>query len=157
MKTHRSTHTYHCGCGAASAAVHATPLFRFFCHCTICQAYNRKPFADVAVFRRKDIELPSHNTMELCAHRAPPSIQRGHCLTCQGPVLERAAWIGLAMVPSLNFKDTGFLPEPSLHMFYHRRVADVDDNTPKYSDYWPSELAFFRAVFAARFRGNKNA
>jgi hypothetical protein len=36
------------------------------------------------------------------------------------------------IVPSANICDPALLPKPALHIFYNRRVADVDDDLPKF-------------------------
>ncbi|HKN26598.1 MAG TPA: hypothetical protein VJY34_01435, partial [Roseiarcus sp.] len=57
----------------------------------------------------------------------------------------------LAFVPSQNFERPSELPEPSLHIFYHRRVADATDSLPKVSGYWASEMAVSRLIFGGMF------
>jgi hypothetical protein len=45
----------------------------------------------------------------------------------------------VAFVPSQNFPRSVELPAPDRHIFYHRRVADIPDQVPKLSGYWPSQ------------------
>jgi hypothetical protein len=60
-----------------------------------------------------------------------------------------------AFVPSENFERPSELPEPSLHIFYHRRVADATDTLPKVSGYWPSEMSVSRMIFGGLFRARR--
>lgn len=146
------SHLCQCSCGAVRIAVRSAPLFRVLCHCTICQSFNSKPFADVTVFRAKGVDLPKDNTVEFRTYRPPPAVQRGKCSTCGGAAIELAAMPKLVIIPSANFNDTAFLPAPAMHIFYDRRVADIDDHLPKYSGYWRSEMAFFGRLFASLLR-----
>jgi hypothetical protein len=60
---------------------------------------------------------------------------------------------GFTIIPSANFREQAFLPEPSLHIFYHRRVADIGDELPKYSGYWMSQLALGGRLVTSLVRG----
>lgn len=73
-----------------------------------------------------------------------PALNRGVCTACGSPVLALTpgpAAIGLAFVPARTFDDPSELPSATQHIFYDRRVADIDDALPKVSGYWRSELA----------------
>jgi len=133
------------------------PLFRIICHCTICQSFNRAAFADVSVFRAKDVIVPPGNLVDFRTYRPPPAIRRGKCARCGGPAVELAAIPPLAIVPSANFDDVSFLPVPAFHIFYERRVSDAEDDVPKHSGYWPSQLAFLSRYVTSLRRGQASA
>jgi hypothetical protein len=76
-----------CSCGATSFQTLGMPLFRFFCHCTICQRFNDAPFADILVFRAEDVALPPPGTVIFDTYRPPPNVQRGKCATCGQPAV----------------------------------------------------------------------
>jgi len=63
-----------------------------------------------------------------------------------------APFVRLAFVPVGNVRDAQILPSPSAHIFYDRRVEDVEDSIPKFSGYWPSELAVTRLIMGSLFR-----
>jgi hypothetical protein len=63
----------------------------------------------------------------------------------------------IAFVPSRNFEQRSELPEPSLHIFYHRRIADVTDSLPKVSGYWASEMAVSWLIFGGAFGARRAA
>ena len=63
----------------------------------------------------------------------------------------------VAFVPSRNFERPSELPEPSLHIFYHRRVADATDPLPKVSGYWASEIAVSRLMIGGMFGAKRAA
>jgi hypothetical protein len=48
----------------------------------------------------------------------------------------------------MNLKPSVELPDPAMHIFYHRRVREVRDEVPKVSGYWRSELAVTRLVLS---------
>jgi len=146
--------TCSCRCGASRFAISGEPIGRLYCHCTICQAFNGRPYADVTVFPARAVALPDSSAVAFRHYRPPPAIDRGSCPACGGPVVAFMA-LGplkmLAFVPSQNFERPSELPEPSLHIFYHRRVADATDSLPKVSGYWASEMAVSRLIFGGMF------
>jgi len=143
-----------CQCGASRFTVSGEPIGRFFCHCTICQTFNGGPDADVTAFAARAIALPENSAVTFRRYRPPPALDRGSCPACGGPVVEFMALGPLKMfafAPSQNFERPSELPEPSLHIFYHRRVADATDSLPKVSGYWASEMAVSRLIFGGMF------
>ncbi|MDC3962743.1 GFA family protein [Polyangium jinanense] len=144
-----------CECGAAQFEVGAAPAVRFFCHCTICQAYNDKPFADVTVLRAKYVEVNDTSQIAFKKYRPPPNINRGLCKTCGKPAIEFFGFgpAKLALLPSINFKRKELLPPPAIHIFYHRRLGDAADDLPKYTGYLRSQMAV-SGLFMRLFRGS---
>lgn len=140
-----------CRCRKSAFRLHGRPLFRFLCHCRICQTLYGQPFADAMVFRSEAITLPDDSSIEFNRYRSPPSLRRGVCESCRAPVVGLMGFapvMQLAFVPSRNCPAQDELPEPSLHIFYHRRIADVSDPLPKVSGYWRSEWAFARRILS---------
>jgi hypothetical protein len=148
-----------CPCGATRFAVKGEPIGRFFCHCTICQAVYRKPFADATIFWGGSIALPDAHAVEFRRYRPPPSLNRGVCPHCRNPVVAFMAYspLSVGFVPARNFENPADLPEPDCHIFYERRVADVDDPVPKISGYWSSEAYVTRKILDALFRSKGDA
>jgi hypothetical protein len=112
------------------------------------------------VFRARDVDLPKDNVVEFRTYRPPPAVQRGKCISCGAPTVELVrlpALPKLTIVPSATFSNPALLPAPSIHLFYDRRVADIEDNLPKYSGYWRSQLAISRYVFSSLLRGQASA
>jgi len=140
-----------CPCGASRLEVSGPPLVRLLCHCTICQAFNRQPYADVTAFWAGSVAVQGGHPIEFRRYRLPPAARRGRCRSCGAPVVEflrLAPFVQLALVPSKVFADPASLPPPALHIFYHRRVSDIGDDLPKKSGYWPSQLAVMKRVLA---------
>ncbi|MEH6346129.1 MAG: GFA family protein [Bermanella sp.] len=148
-----------CECGETRFNVTGKPLLRAYCHCTICQAYNQAPFADITLFHEKDVLKPEAKSVEFKSHKFPPLLQRGNCVSCGKPALEYLnipAMPQVVIIPSRNIADTSLTPEPMTHIFYDQRVADVDDGLPKHSGYLKSELALGHKVMLALLKRNKN-
>lgn len=144
-----------CNCSKSSFFVIGKPLFRAYCHCTFCQEYNQAPFADVTVFRFSDVNLPDNSMVEYATYRPPPAVQRGKCKDCNKPLVEvftMPLFPKLVMVPTENIQDKTSLPASLMHMFYNRRVDEIEDALPKYNGYMSSQLAFFRKLLPALFR-----
>lgn len=145
-----------CRCGQSTLRAHGAPALRFFCHCQICQSVYKQPYADVTALWAGAISLPDDHSIQFKRYRRPPALRRGTCPSCSAPVvgfLRLAPFVQLAFVPSGNFSVPAALPLPSVHVFYHRRVADVHDSLPKVSGYWPSEFAVTRMVIVSALRG----
>lgn len=144
-----------CPCGATRFTVTGKPLLRALCHCTICQSFNQSPYADITVFSNGQVDLPDNHPVEFKEYRKPPAVQRGKCAGCGNPAIEylRLPILpDIVFVPSANFADQALLPAPSLHIFYDSRVADIQDDLPRYQGYWPSQAAFTRHLVKAAFR-----
>lgn len=142
----------HCHCEVTKLTIRGNPIIRGFCHCTICQAFNQAPYADITLFHARDIHCPGNNPVAFEVHRSPPLLQRGRCTACGHPAIEflrLPLMPKLAIIPSANISNPALVPEPSLHIFYGTRVADVDDGLPKYTGYAHSQLAFGSRAIAA--------
>jgi hypothetical protein len=151
--------TYQCACrcGWTNFAVSGRPLARLYCHCRICQALYRQPRADVTVWWGHSVELPRNQHAQFKHYRLPPAINRGTCPSCGLPVvgfLRLAPFVQLAFVPAMNLPRRTGLPRPSAHIFYHRRVKDGRDRSPKISGYWASELYATRLIVAGMLHGS---
>ena len=143
-----------CPCGYASFAALGPPLFRIKCHCTICQRFNDAPFADVLIYDAAKVEPPALGTVAFDTYKPPPNVQRGQCAKCGEPAIEQfraPLFPALTMVPAAVHAAGSALPEPVAHIFYDKRVADVADSLPKHRGFLPSQLAFGRYLFAAKF------
>ncbi|MDX1757496.1 MAG: GFA family protein [Marinobacter sp.] len=144
-----------CACSRTRFQVNGKPLIRGFCHCSICQAFNQADYGDITVFRARDVVKPAAASVDFHAYRVPPIVQRGKCVHCGQPAIEYLTLPPLpelVVVPTANLHDAGLVPEPSLHIFYETRVADVEDTLPKYSGYLRSQLAFGRRLMGALLR-----
>ena len=132
-----------CQCKKSSLAVNGQVLTRFICHCKICQKVYQQPFADVVVVKSQDLTQVDESSLTFAKHKLPPAVNRGVCKHCSQPVLATLNFLpnwGYSFIPASNF-DSAELPEPSMHLFYHRRVQDKQDSLPKHSGYWQSQLA----------------
>ncbi len=139
-----------CQCGACSFELaESTAVARFICHCTICQQFNNKPFADVTILKAKNLQPASEENVEFKKYKLPPNIKRGLCKRCGEPAIEIGGMgpVKIAFIPTENFKNASELPPPAIHMFYHRRVEDMIDELPKYEGYLSSEFAVMKLMY----------
>ena len=147
-----------CACGATRFSASESPLFRLICHCSICQRFNDAPYADVTVFRAKDVAMPPDEVVQFNTYRPPPNVRRGVCSQCASPAIEvfhTPLLPKLTIVPTQNIKRRDRLPKPAAHIFYESRVSDVDDDLTKHHGYWRSQAAFGRLLLQALFRGRQ--
>jgi hypothetical protein len=77
-------------------------------------------------------------------HHSTRQLERQFCLKC-GETLFGTNRLGMSVIPNSLFARAGGgeLPEalqPAMHLFYRHRVADVDDQLPKFLDGWEGPL-----------------
>lgn len=143
----------HCECGNTKATINGPAIVRGYCHCTICQEFNQAPFADITLFRARDVDWPPKGQVVYRSWKKPPIVMRGRCKDCGKPAIEEMRLPGfprIAIVPTMNLE--GAVPSPSMHVFYQSRVADVDDELPKISGFFRSEIHFMYQVVAGLLR-----
>lgn len=141
-----------CKCGESTLHMHREPRLRMYCHCTICQRFNAAPRADISIFRAEELEMVDESTIDFQRYKSPPAVDRGRCRSCEQPFVEYTKMPfagGVAIVPSSVLEPFIALPEPQLHLFYDKRVEDADDNLPRYSGFWSSQLAGLRKTIPA--------
>ena len=141
-----------CKCGESTFQMHREPRLRMYCHCTICQRFNAAPRADIAIFRREEIELNDAQTVDFQRYKSPPAVDRGRCRACEQPFVE---YLKLPFAPAIAFVPVPVLepyialPDSALHLFYDKRVEDADDDLPRYSGFWSSQIAGARKMLPA--------
>jgi hypothetical protein len=143
-----------CECQKSRFAIDAKPLARAFCHCTICQQFNDAPYSDVVVVKGSGVTMDDAHKIEFKSYASPPIVKRGKCSECGKPAIEFfriPPFPQYAIIPSAAFSDTAALPNPQMHIFYDRRVADINDPLPKHSGYFPSQLAFMGCLIRGSF------
>ncbi|EHR70708.1 hypothetical protein BurJ1DRAFT_1853 [Burkholderiales bacterium JOSHI_001] len=148
--------TGHCQCGAIQLVISGRPLLRAYCHCLICQEFNQADFADVTVFRARDVSIPNEERIRYRVYKQPPIVRRGTCAACGKPAAERLAvplMPRMTVVPSSNLIEHEGLPSPAMHIFYHRRKAEATDSLPKYSGFLTSQSRFTLALALALVKG----
>lgn len=132
-----------CSCGGVGLRAKTAPPMRFLCHCTICQGVYRQPYADVTALWTWNVSV-ERGADEIVYQRhswLPASVRRGTCAHCRQPVLGHLQMppSGVAFVPTAIWGQRD-LPAPVGHIFYHSRQHDIDDDLPKVSGLWASEL-----------------
>ena len=79
-------------------------------------------------------------------------MKRGTCTSCGKPAVERISLPLLpkmTVIPSGNIVEQAALPTPAMHIFYHRRLADANDDLPKYSGFFKHQSSFAVALLKA--------
>ncbi len=141
-----------CSCYSNTYTINHTPVARFVCHCTICQDYTGKAYNDVTVLLKSDVSELDINKTLFRRWKMPPNINRGLCKYCHKPSIEMALGGNLILVPTNNYPDIAALPEPTMHLFYNRRVEDMDDGLPKYNGFVQSQAMIVKALAHGMFK-----
>ena len=145
-----------CQCGNTKFTIQGIPIVRVICHCTICQEFTDAAYSDITFFASKNVHLHDKETVSFKKYKSPPAVQRGKCIACNKPAIEfldLPLFPSLAIIPSQNIPKGQFLPEPSIHIFYHSRVDDINDNRPKYSGFIKSQMALSGKIIRGIIRG----
>lgn len=144
---------YCCDCGATQFTA-GEVLFRVICHCTICQRFNQAPYADILVLKRESLSIDSLDSIAFDTYKPPPNVNRGVCHSCAKPALElfEPRFLPkLAMIPgAVHRLAVDERPAVAAHIFYDKRIVDVDDALPKYSGFFRSQAAFIRMLMKYR-------
>jgi hypothetical protein len=119
-----------CSCYSNTYTVNNKPIGRFICHCTICQEYTGQAYNDVTVLLKSDVSELDIKKTHFQRWKMPPNINRGLCK---------------------YYPDIAALPEPTMHLFYNRRVADMDDDLPKSNGFAQSQAMIVKALAQGMF------
>lgn len=141
-----------CECGETAFQTNDSALFRIVCHCTICQRFNNAPYADVVIFRNRDVHRPAADKVAFDTYKPPPNVQRGKCKHCDKAaieVFEFPLFPKLVMVPQAMFVEGDRTPAPCAHIFYATRQQDALDELPKHHKFISSQLAFAKHLMSA--------
>lgn len=140
-----------CQCGKSHVTIMAKPIARFLCHCQACQAYTGRGYSDATVVMAKDVQLDDIESTEFKRYKAPPNIRRGKCKHCNTPSIEFGIFDQLAFIPAFTYETPEKLPEPTMHIFYHRRKEDMDDNLPKHEGFLKSQTKVCSLIASGAF------
>ncbi|KAL8802943.1 MAG: hypothetical protein Q9182_003493 [Xanthomendoza sp. 2 TL-2023] len=130
-----------CHCGKVQYQLsREKPLDAKYCHCTTCQKIHGAPFQWAAIFHKEDINFTNgihdlgwyESSEKTCVHKLPCKVS---CAYCRTPIMDEGRNMILLFPTLIDFKN----PEDrknfdiSCHMFYPRRVLDINDGKPKWS------------------------
>lgn len=135
-----------CSCQSNTYTINSQPIGRFICHCSICQEFTGEAFNDVTVLLKSDISDLNLIRTKFRRWKLPPNISRGLCTRCNKPSIEMGLGGNLILVPTTNYPDVAALPKPTMHLFYNRRVEDIDDDLPKYNGFVQSQAMIVKAL-----------
>ena len=137
------TKVEYCNCGNIYFKNEAQLTARFICHCTLCRSYSGTDFYDEAFFAVDDIGIVDDEKLSWQRNfsgRSP--VNRGTCKVCDKPAISiiDMPFMKFSLVPADSIPEHIDKKKASCHVFYHRRVNDVDDVLPKYRSYWSSQI-----------------
>ncbi len=141
-----------CSCYSNTYTISHAPVARFICHCTICQDYTGKAYNDVTVLLKSDVSELDINKTRFRRWKLPPNISRGLCKRCHKPSIEMAVGGALVLIPTDNYPNPATLPEATMHLFYNRRIDDIDDDLPKYNGFVQSQTMMVKELAKGLFK-----
>lgn len=136
-----------CHCGNVQYQIkEERPLAAKYCHCRACQVLHAAPFQWCAIFRKTDIRFKkgTDSLMFWSSHEKSKEYQvptKVYCSNCNSPIMDEGRNMCL-IFPELI--DLGKTEEEHLvrrkvfeidcHIFYSRRLVEVHDGKPKWSE-----------------------
>ena len=144
-----------CQCEESQYQFNGEVILRSYCHCSICQKFNKRPYADISLVYARDVKLLKNDKIKYTFFAKPELVKRGTCQQCQAPIIEfvdMPLLPKLAILPRQTMPDDVDLPGPECHIFYHQRCYDAQDTIPKYSGYLKSQTMFFYKLLAAMIK-----
>jgi hypothetical protein len=134
---------YHaaCHCGAVRYEVRSDPVDAKFCHCRDCQTLHGAPMQWAVIFHKHDVRFTAgvnrlrwyHSARRRFEHTLPGKVS---CRSCGTPIADEGRNMWLAFPTLFDFGARHAVPQafkPTWHIFYSRRVMDVNDGLPKWS------------------------
>lgn len=130
-----------CVCGKCEFIISAQAKIRTVCHCLACQKFTGLSFSDDCTFEYRSVDIVSLEHIEFAQPLGRFGFNRGRCSSCKMPVLSISNYGGIKyyFIPVSVLK-LDKIPPVDFHVFYHRRVKDVDDGAEKISGYWRSQI-----------------
>ena len=134
----------HCGAVVVKICENATPHAQSYCHCKTCRALSGAPYMANLIFAVDQVELigaSGADAPKLLETQTSQHVVRKRCSSCYSPV---AASLGTkrVVVPAALF-DRESLPSSwhaQHHLYYDKRIVDVDDDLPKYRGNYGGDL-----------------
>ncbi|KAI4214244.1 MAG: hypothetical protein LQ351_003329 [Letrouitia transgressa] len=130
-----------CHCGRVQYQLsREKPLDCKYCHCLTCQKLHGAPFQWCAIFHKTDINF-THGHHDLgwydpssqsTAHHLPCKVS---CAYCRTPIMDEGRNMILLFPSLIDFESEHDRKNfaARCHMFYGRRVVDINDGKPKWT------------------------
>lgn len=141
-----STYIGECYCGAVKFQCDGEPFFTQYCHCNKCREVSsrsqrdadKQGYAWTAGYLTTSFKITSgQNNLEAIIRNNAKLLL---CKSCHGLIygisLDPGKQIGIG-INANNFHFAGAMPDsfkPVRHIWYVNRIADFNDNLPKFSD-----------------------
>lgn len=130
-----------CHCGKVTFKLsREKPLDAKYCHCRTCQKLHAAPFQWCAVFHKDDINFTNgvhdlgwyESGEKTCVHKLPCKVS---CAYCRTPIMDEGRNMILLFPELIDWEDEKDKEnfKATCHMFYPRRVLDINDGLPKWS------------------------
>ncbi|CZR69030.1 uncharacterized protein PAC_18931 [Phialocephala subalpina] len=131
-----------CHCGRIQYQLsREKPLDAKFCHCSTCQILHGAPFQWAAIFHKSDINFThGHNDLgwyesseKTTKHKLPCKVS---CAYCRSPIMDEGRRMVLLFPSLIKFKSVEEKKnfDPTCHMFYSKRLVNIPDGLPKWSE-----------------------
>lgn len=130
-----------CFCGDVSLVVNTStpPISSSICHCETCRRLTGAPMMATVMYPRAAVTL-TNSGAELSETRTSKHVRRLRCSRCSSPVLAELGGQRVGVPLSLFARPLPQGWQPQHHLWYNKRVVDVNDGNPKYLERYGSAL-----------------
>ena len=120
-----------CFCGASRVVTSGIPIAVSICHCSICRTLSGAPLTAQALFKADRVKFEGD---EPTTTSTSPQVNRCRCARCSSPMYASLMKGTMMAVPLslINTPGSSDNLKPTHHMYYGRRVLDVDDDLQKF-------------------------
>lgn len=137
-------HTARCFCGETKWEFSRDALDAMYCHCETCQTLHGTPYQWAAVCPKESVHFTKggdkllfyHSPTKEMVYKLPCKLS---CHACHAPIADEGRNMMLMLPPYIHFERDengrkivadGF--KAKHHMFYGKRVADMEDGLEKF-------------------------
>ena len=120
-----------CLCGRVKLQVVGPPIAAGLCHCDSCRTWHSAPInawtawmGDAVTVTQGDDMIQEYDT---------GTSARRWCKQCGSALMNRKP-DGIMIVYAMALAESGYVQEPTMHIYYREAVFDVADGLPKFAD-----------------------
>ena len=136
MSTNPEVYEGGCLCGGVKLKVVGPPVGAGLCHCESCRKWHAAPVNAYSVWPNEAVRVTQGE--ELLANYQSEKSNRHWCRHCGTGLMNRLS-NEVTVVYAMVLVGSGYVPQPSCHIYCEETVFDIQDGLPKYFDL-PAEL-----------------
>lgn len=131
MSTNPEVYEGGCLCGGVKVKVVGPPVGAGLCHCESCRTWHAAPVNAWAIWMGDAVSVTQGEDL-LVGHDTGTTM-RHWCSHCGSGLINRKP-DGMVVVYAMVLVGSGYVHQPSCHIYCEETVFDMQDGLPKYVD-----------------------